>query len=82
MYGILGDFNGKIHVDRNASPEFVYARVNVYHEIGGPPKLEVIIVKNKGTVANVYGLPVNIWDGEVTSVWNYGVPFRSAAESG
>lgn len=75
MYGVLGDFYGKLFPDPLLK-EFIYARVGMYYEISGPPKTEVIVVKNTGKVAPVYGLPVNIWDGEVTSVWNYGLPIR------
>lgn len=81
MYALLGDFDGNLYVDPFLK-EFVYARTKVFHGIGELlPKTEVIVVRNKGSVTNVYGLAVNIWDGEVVSVWNYGVPFPSIVEN-
>lgn len=79
MYALLGDFEGNLFPDPY-SRDFVYARVSVYHEIGGPPKTEVIVVKNSGATALVYNLPVNIWDEEIASIWNYGVPIRPLGE--
>lgn len=71
MYALLGDFNGKIYVDEHSSKEFIYARVNVLRNIYDLPHMEVIIVKNKGVVPNIYGFPVNVFDGEVTSRWRF-----------
>ena len=69
-YGLLGDFYGKVHVDPTPS-DLVYVRVDARQEKDGAPKLETIVVRNKGVVANVYGTPVNIQNGEVTSMWNF-----------
>ena len=70
MYGLLGDFEGNVIAD-GLSKELVYVRVSV-RKTGCLSKTEVIIVRNK-SVANVYGLPVKIRDGEVISAWKYEV---------
>jgi hypothetical protein len=68
MYALLGNLQGVVTEEKLQHP-FVYVRASVYREVLGPPRVEVIIVKNEGVVPNVYDLPVKVFNGEIVGTW-------------
>lgn len=62
MYGVLGNFKGKVkpwYLPFN----WVFCRISINY------KTRVVIVKNS-SVANIWSLPVEVVDGVVVGVWD------------